>query len=85
MANIGAAKLLESLLASEEQIRSLMANIPEVVWKVDAQGNVIFISAAVRQYLVTVRLNSMNRGSLFGLMQSLPRIAIASNGDSKRC
>jgi diguanylate cyclase (GGDEF)-like protein/PAS domain S-box-containing protein len=41
----------ESLRESEEQYRVLVANIPEVVWKTDAKGNVIFVSPQVETIL----------------------------------
>jgi diguanylate cyclase (GGDEF)-like protein/PAS domain S-box-containing protein len=41
----------ESLRESEEQYRLLVANIPEVVWKTDAEGNVIFVSPQVETLL----------------------------------
>jgi diguanylate cyclase (GGDEF)-like protein/PAS domain S-box-containing protein len=41
----------ESLRDSEEQYRLLVANIPEVVWKTDAEGNVIFVSPQVETIL----------------------------------
>jgi diguanylate cyclase (GGDEF)-like protein/PAS domain S-box-containing protein len=40
-----------SLRESEEQYRLLVATIPEVVWKTDAEGNVIFISPQVETLL----------------------------------
>jgi len=40
-----------SLRESEEQYRLLVATIPEVVWKTDAHGNVIFVSPQVEQLL----------------------------------
>jgi diguanylate cyclase (GGDEF)-like protein/PAS domain S-box-containing protein len=41
----------DSLRESEEQYRVLVANIPEVVWKTDANGNVIFVSPQVETIL----------------------------------
>ncbi len=41
----------ESLRESEEQYRLLVATIPEVVWKTDAKGNVIFVSPQVESLL----------------------------------
>ena len=41
----------ESLRESEEQYRILLASIPEVVWKTDAKGNVIFVSSQVEALL----------------------------------
>jgi diguanylate cyclase (GGDEF)-like protein/PAS domain S-box-containing protein len=41
----------ESLRASEEQYRSLVANIPEVVWKADWEGNVSFVGRQVETML----------------------------------
>lgn len=40
-----------NLRESEEQYRLLVATIPEVVWKTDALGNVIFVSPQVEQLL----------------------------------
>jgi diguanylate cyclase (GGDEF)-like protein/PAS domain S-box-containing protein len=41
----------ERLLESEEQYRLLVTTIPEVVWKTDAKGNVIFVSPQVEALL----------------------------------
>jgi diguanylate cyclase (GGDEF)-like protein/PAS domain S-box-containing protein len=41
----------ERLRESEEQYRLLVATIPEVVWKTDAKGNVIFVSSRVEALL----------------------------------
>jgi diguanylate cyclase (GGDEF)-like protein/PAS domain S-box-containing protein len=41
----------ESLRESEEEYRLLVATIPEVVWKTDAKGNVIFVSPQVESLL----------------------------------
>ncbi len=41
----------ERLRESEEQYRLLVATIPEVVWKTDAKGNVIFVSPQVETLL----------------------------------
>jgi diguanylate cyclase (GGDEF)-like protein/PAS domain S-box-containing protein len=41
----------ESRRESEEQYRILLATIPEVVWKTDAKGNVIFVSPQVEALL----------------------------------
>jgi diguanylate cyclase (GGDEF)-like protein/PAS domain S-box-containing protein len=40
-----------SLRESEDQYRLLVATIPEVVWKTDAEGNVIFVSPQVERLL----------------------------------
>jgi diguanylate cyclase (GGDEF)-like protein/PAS domain S-box-containing protein len=40
-----------NLRESEEQYRLLVATIPEVVWKTDANGNVIFVSPQVEKLL----------------------------------
>jgi diguanylate cyclase (GGDEF)-like protein/PAS domain S-box-containing protein len=40
-----------SLRESEDQYRLLVATIPEVVWKTDAKGNVIFVSPQVETLL----------------------------------
>jgi diguanylate cyclase (GGDEF)-like protein/PAS domain S-box-containing protein len=40
-----------SLRESEDQYRLLVASIPEVVWKTDAKGNVIFVSPQVETLL----------------------------------
>jgi diguanylate cyclase (GGDEF)-like protein/PAS domain S-box-containing protein len=40
-----------SLRESEDQYRLLVATIPEVVWKTDAEGNVIFVSPQVETLL----------------------------------
>ena len=39
------------LRESEEQYRLLVSTIPEVVWKTDAKGNVLFVSPQVEQLL----------------------------------
>jgi len=41
----------DSLRISEERYRSLVANIPEVVWKADGEGNVNFVSCQVETML----------------------------------
>ena len=41
----------ETLRASEEQYRSLIANIPDVVWMADLKGRVIFVSGNVEAML----------------------------------
>jgi len=41
----------ERLRESEEKYRLLVATIPEVVWKTDAKGNVIFVSPQVEALL----------------------------------
>jgi len=41
----------DSLRISEERYRSLLANIPEVVWKTDGEGNVSFVSSRVETML----------------------------------
>ena len=41
----------ERLRESEEKYRLLVATIPEVVWKIDAKGNVIFVSPQVEALL----------------------------------
>jgi diguanylate cyclase (GGDEF)-like protein/PAS domain S-box-containing protein len=40
-----------SLRESEDQYRLLVATIPEVLWKTDAEGNVIFVSPQVERLL----------------------------------
>jgi PAS domain S-box-containing protein len=40
-----------NLRESEEQYRLLVATIPEVVWKTDAKGNVLFVSPQVEKLL----------------------------------
>jgi two-component system, cell cycle sensor histidine kinase and response regulator CckA len=41
----------ESLRASEEQYRSLVASIPDIVWRADAMGNVSFVGPRVEAVL----------------------------------
>jgi PAS domain S-box-containing protein len=41
----------EGLCASEEQYRSLVASIPEIVWRADAEGNVSFVGPRVEEVL----------------------------------
>ena len=41
----------ESLRASEEQYRSLVASIPEIVWRADGEGNVSFVGPRVEVVL----------------------------------
>lgn len=41
----------EGLRASEEQYRSLVASIPEIVWRADAEGNVSFVGPRVEAVL----------------------------------
>ena len=41
----------QSLRVSEEKYRALISSIPEVVWKTDGQGNVIFVSDQIETVL----------------------------------
>ncbi|MBU0729704.1 MAG: PAS domain S-box protein [Proteobacteria bacterium] len=42
-------KILDALEESEEKYRSLVENVPEVTWRVDQDGNLLFISPNVRK------------------------------------
>jgi diguanylate cyclase (GGDEF)-like protein/PAS domain S-box-containing protein len=52
MVDLGSRKLVEETLrASEEQYRSLVASIPDIVWKADWEGNVSFVGSQVEAML----------------------------------
>ena len=52
MVDLGSRKQVEEILrASEEQYRSLVASIPDIVWKADWEGNVSFVGSQVEAML----------------------------------
>ncbi|MHB1014287.1 MAG: sensor histidine kinase [Desulfurivibrionaceae bacterium] len=42
-------RIAQALRESEEQLRSLVENIPDVAWRADAEGNLVYVSPNVRR------------------------------------
>jgi len=61
----------ERLRESEEKYRLLVATIPEVVWKTDAKGNVIFVSPKLKPCSDTLLTSFANREIPSGLIRSI--------------
>lgn len=45
----GQRRIAQALRESEEQFRSLVENVPDVTWRADAEGNLVYVSPNVRR------------------------------------
>jgi PAS domain S-box-containing protein len=62
----------QALQASEEKYRSLVANIPDVVWTVNAKRELLYISPNVRSVLGYTRENLISSGGAWWLERTHP-------------